>query len=181
MTGPEQEVLRPYVAFHAALRLAFAAFIGDISERCRSLLQHHLEVCRAAVAAWRRAAGKHARQHNMSCTCQYESLYLSLSSAYMCLGTSQPPPRTLAPQQQDTGSAAVPPPGSSAVWSSGRSGSMPFAGRHTSYIGCAHPCRPAQASMRHPPGLLPPQRHLSQRKSAPTKHGTMRGRMVPLT
>ena len=42
--GTEQELLRPYVAFHAALRLAFASFLGDIQEQCRTMLRHHLEV-----------------------------------------------------------------------------------------------------------------------------------------
>ncbi|KAK9789025.1 hypothetical protein WJX73_002091 [Symbiochloris irregularis] len=48
--GP-QEVLRPYVAFFAALRLAFGAFVADTTVRCKSLLRHHLEANTSQYAA----------------------------------------------------------------------------------------------------------------------------------
>ena len=40
--GQASDTLRPYVAFHAALRGAFQAFVGALEERCRELLRHHL-------------------------------------------------------------------------------------------------------------------------------------------
>lgn len=44
------ERLRPYVAFHAALRSAFQAFVHALEERCKGILLHHLETATSEYA-----------------------------------------------------------------------------------------------------------------------------------
>ena len=47
---PSHETLRPYVAFHAALRSAYHRFIAHLEENCKSLMRHHLEVATSEFA-----------------------------------------------------------------------------------------------------------------------------------
>ena len=42
--GADAALMRPYVAFNAALRVAFSSFVGRLQEQARALLAHHLEV-----------------------------------------------------------------------------------------------------------------------------------------
>jgi hypothetical protein len=44
------ERLRPYVAFHAALRSAFQAFVHGLEERCKGIVRHHLETATSEYA-----------------------------------------------------------------------------------------------------------------------------------
>ncbi len=44
------ERLRPYVAFHAALRSAFQAFVQGLEERCKGIVLHHLETATSEYA-----------------------------------------------------------------------------------------------------------------------------------
>ncbi len=46
----EYERLRPYVAFHAALRSAFQAFVAGLEERCKGIVRHHLETATSEYA-----------------------------------------------------------------------------------------------------------------------------------
>ncbi|PRW39278.1 dynamin-related GTPase isoform A [Chlorella sorokiniana] len=48
--GTEYERLRPYVAFHAALRSAFQAFVAGLEERCKGIVRHHLETATSEYA-----------------------------------------------------------------------------------------------------------------------------------
>lgn len=48
--GSEYERLRPYVAFHAALRSAFQAFVAGLEDRCRGIVRHHLETATSEYA-----------------------------------------------------------------------------------------------------------------------------------
>ncbi|KAI3431622.1 hypothetical protein D9Q98_004671 [Chlorella vulgaris] len=48
--GPGYERLRPYVAFHAALRSAFQAFVQGLEERCKGIVLHHLETATSEYA-----------------------------------------------------------------------------------------------------------------------------------
>lgn len=48
--GSGYERLRPYVAFHAALRSAFQAFVHALEERCKGILLHHLETATSEYA-----------------------------------------------------------------------------------------------------------------------------------
>lgn len=47
---PSHDTLRPYVAFHAALRSAHHSFIARLEDQCRNLLQHHLEAATSEFA-----------------------------------------------------------------------------------------------------------------------------------
>ena len=49
--------LRPYVAFHAALRSAFQAFVAGLEARCRGILAHHLETATSEYALGLLAGG----------------------------------------------------------------------------------------------------------------------------
>ena len=42
--GSAQDMLRPYVAFNAALRSAYHALVLRLEEQCRMLLGHQLQV-----------------------------------------------------------------------------------------------------------------------------------------
>lgn len=42
--GSAQEMLRPYVAFNAALRSSHHAFVQKLEEQCKMLLTHQLQV-----------------------------------------------------------------------------------------------------------------------------------------
>ena len=45
-----EDRLRPYVAFHAALRSAYQSVVGSLEEQCRVHVQHHLDAATSAVA-----------------------------------------------------------------------------------------------------------------------------------
>ena len=45
-----EDRLRPYVAFHAALRSAYQAIVGCLEEQCRVHVQHHLDAATSDVA-----------------------------------------------------------------------------------------------------------------------------------
>lgn len=47
---PTHDTLRPYVAFHAALRSAHHSFIARLEDQCKSLLQHHLQAATSEFA-----------------------------------------------------------------------------------------------------------------------------------
>ena len=48
---PSHDTLRPYVAFHAALRSAYHSFIAHLEDNCKSLMRHHLEAATSEFAA----------------------------------------------------------------------------------------------------------------------------------
>ncbi|BDA44188.1 Dynamin-related protein 5A [Coccomyxa sp. Obi] len=48
---PQDDALRPYVAFNAELRAAFQAFVNLLEEQCRGLVRHQLDVATSAYAA----------------------------------------------------------------------------------------------------------------------------------
>ena len=50
LCSTEYERLRPYVAFHAALRSAFQAFVAGLEERCKGIVRHHLETATSEYA-----------------------------------------------------------------------------------------------------------------------------------
>lgn len=61
----EYERLRPYVAFHAALRSAFQAFVAGLEDRCRGIVRHHLETATSEYAIQQLAGGwiaEHTRE-----------------------------------------------------------------------------------------------------------------------
>ena len=43
-------MLRPYVAFHAALRSAYQSIVGSLEEHCRVHVQHHLDAATSEIA-----------------------------------------------------------------------------------------------------------------------------------
>ncbi len=47
---PSHDTLRPYVAFHAALRSAYHSFIAHLEDNCKSLMRHHLEAATSEFA-----------------------------------------------------------------------------------------------------------------------------------
>ena len=47
---PSHDILRPYVAFHAALRSAYHSFIAHLEDNCKSLMRHHLEAATSEFA-----------------------------------------------------------------------------------------------------------------------------------
>lgn len=50
LRSTEYERLRPYVAFHAALRSAFQAFVAGLEERCKGIVRHHLDTATSEYA-----------------------------------------------------------------------------------------------------------------------------------
>ena len=54
--GAGSDTLRPYVAFHAALRSAYNAFISRLEGQCRGLVRHHLDAATSEFAATLTAA-----------------------------------------------------------------------------------------------------------------------------
>ncbi len=47
---PSHDTLRPYVAFHAALRSAYHSFIAHLEDNCKGLMRHHLEAATSEFA-----------------------------------------------------------------------------------------------------------------------------------
>ncbi|KAL0037146.1 hypothetical protein WJX79_002609 [Trebouxia sp. C0005] len=50
LQDPSHDTLRPYVAFHAALRSAYHSFIAHLEDNCKSLMRHHLEAATSEFA-----------------------------------------------------------------------------------------------------------------------------------
>lgn len=64
------ERLRPYVAFHAALRSAFQAFVQGLEERCKGIVLHHLETATSEYAMGLLAGeGRLAEVTGGGCSC----------------------------------------------------------------------------------------------------------------
>lgn len=50
LQDPSHDTLRPYVAFHAALRSAYHSFIAHLEDNCKSLMRHHLQAATSEFA-----------------------------------------------------------------------------------------------------------------------------------
>ena len=65
LAGSAHHMLRPYVAFNAALRSAYHTFVVSLEERSKMLLNHQLEVeptatyslCRCALTTYYKPQG----------------------------------------------------------------------------------------------------------------------------